>query len=107
MGCHIDGESYPFTASDFVAFGLVLHISIVNELEHASIKEASMKSILNSISLLFITLYGALCALNVVAEHDPGLVDPTLMFSISISFSAASMALGAVAFYYLPRMKER
>lgn len=101
------GRVTPFTAQDFVAFGLVLHISVVNELEHASIKGASMKNILNSISLLFITLYGALCALNVVAEHDPGLINPTLMFFISISFTAASMALGIVAFYYLPRIKEK
>lgn len=101
------GRVTPFIASDFVAFGLVLHISVVNELEHASIKEASMKSILNSISLLFITLYGALCALNVVAEHDPGLIDPTLMFFISVGFSTASMALGVVTFYYLPRIRER
>ncbi|MCP2010042.1 hypothetical protein L1274_003774 [Duganella sp. HSC-15S17] len=66
-----------------------------------------MKSILNSISLLFITLYGALCALNVVAEHDPRLVDPSLMFIISISFSTASVLLGVVAFYYLPKVRER
>ena len=66
-----------------------------------------MKSILNSISLLFITLYGALCALNVVAEHDPGLIDPTLMLFISIGFSSASMALGVVTFYYLPRMRRK
>ncbi|MYM95244.1 hypothetical protein [Duganella vulcania] len=101
------GRVAPFTASDFVAFGLVLHISVFNELEHASIKGAGMKNVLNSISLLFITLYGVLCALNVVAERDPGLVDPSLMFFISAGFSMASMALGVVAFYYLPRVKER
>ena len=51
------GTMEPFAVSDFVAFGLVLHISNINELEHYETNNPSWKTCHNGISILFITLY--------------------------------------------------
>ncbi|RFP15952.1 MULTISPECIES: hypothetical protein [unclassified Duganella] len=101
------GRVAPLAASDFVALGLVLHISIVNELEHVPSKEADIKTILNGTSLLFITLYGALHALTVLAEQNATLIDPTSILQDSIALAGASMALSLVVFQYLSRRSKR
>ena len=44
---------------DFIAFGLVLHISIINELEHLSPAHQTWKTVNNGISVIFIALYRA------------------------------------------------
>lgn len=50
-------------APDFVAFGLVLHISNINELEHISSEQnKGWKTIQNGISLTFVALYSVLYA---------------------------------------------
>ncbi len=49
-----------FNASDFVAFGLILHISNINEIEHFNDNEKSWKTIQNGISIGFISLYSVL-----------------------------------------------
>jgi len=43
--------------SDFVAFGLILHITNLNELEHIKIDDKSWKTIQNGISIIFISGY--------------------------------------------------
>lgn len=45
-------------SSDFVALGLVLHISIINEMEHISDDERDWKTIQNGVSIAFIAAYG-------------------------------------------------
>ncbi|MCC4271805.1 hypothetical protein LL254_13890 [Marinobacter nauticus] len=83
-------------ASDFIAFGLILHISNINEIEHLSDSDKSWKTIQNGTSILFIALYSVLFCLTMLSEGVPGFVDSqviklcvmTLAFvSFSISFS--------------------
>jgi hypothetical protein len=51
-------------SSDFVVLGLVLHISIINEIEHISESDQTWKTKQNGFSTAFIAFYGVLFALT-------------------------------------------
>ena len=72
-------------AVDFILFGLVLHISNINELEHFNDSEKSWKTIQNGTSLVFVALY---CSLYV--SHLYGEVGIVLLI--------VSMLLGIMSF---------
>lgn len=83
-------------ASDFIAFGLVLHISNINEIEHLSDFDKSWKTVQNGTSILFIALYSVLFCLTMLSESVPKFVDSKVIkvcvialafISFSISFS--------------------
>ena len=57
------------SSSDFVAFGLILHISNINEIEHISNLEKEWKTAQNGISILFIAFYSSLFALNLIGGN--------------------------------------
>lgn len=63
-----EGSVDLLSPSDFVAFGLVLHISNINEIEHFSVVEQEWKTIQNGISIAFIAFYSVLFALTLVGE---------------------------------------
>lgn len=52
-----EGSVDLLSPSDFVAFGLVLHISNINEIEHFSGVEREWKTSQNGISIAFIAFY--------------------------------------------------
>jgi len=58
-----------FAASDFVAFGLVLHISNINEIEHY-MRDRSWKTAQNGISIAFIAFYSVLFALTILGGNN-------------------------------------
>ena len=51
--------------SDFVAFGFVLHISNINEIEHLETNK-SWKTIQNGVSITFIAFYSILLSLTLI-----------------------------------------
>ena len=57
-----------FSPSDFVAFGLVLHISIINEIEHFTDVGKDWKTVQNGVSILFIAVYSVLFAVNIIGK---------------------------------------
>lgn len=59
--------SLMFSPSDFIAFGLVLHISNINEIEHFDI-EKNWKTAHNGISISFIALYSVLFTLTLMGN---------------------------------------
>lgn len=63
-----EGSVNLFSPSDFVAFGLVLHISNINEIEHFSGIEKEWKTAQNGISIAFIAFYSVLFALTLLGE---------------------------------------
>lgn len=63
-----EGSVDLLSPSDFVAFGLVLHISNINEIEHFSGVEREWKTSQNGISIAFIAFYSVLFALTLVGE---------------------------------------
>lgn len=63
-----EGSVNLFSPSDFVAFGLVLHISNINEIEHFSGIEREWKTAQNGISIAFIAFYSVLLALTLIGD---------------------------------------
>lgn len=58
----------PLSPSDFVIFGLVLHISNINEIEHFSHIEKEWKTIQNGVSIAFITFYSVLFSVSLIGD---------------------------------------
>jgi len=98
------GAVSPLAASDFVYFGLVLHISIINELEYLLSAELAWKTTQNGLSLIFITLYGALYAMAILGERNVGLVDAVVALKISIIFAVASISLSLTTLHHLSKL---
>ena len=88
-GVTSSGSVSPISSADFVAFGLVLHISNINEIEHFSGVDREWKTIQNGTSIAFIALYSVLFALNIIGG---GLVDANAM-------TACTCALSVVSFF--------
>src|SRR5471030_216246 len=88
----------PLAAADFISFGLVLHISIINEMEHLPASELAWKSTQNGISLMAITLYGALYAAAILGEKSMGIIDAAILLRISVgaAFLSASLSVGVI-----------
>jgi hypothetical protein len=101
------GAVSPLAAADLVAFGLVLHISVINELEHLPARERDWKTIQNGTSLIFITLYSALYAVTIIGEKSTNLIDTTVMLRSSMVFAAISSLLSLSVFHRLSKLNSR
>ncbi|MGE4260013.1 hypothetical protein [Shewanella sp.] len=86
------------SASDFVAFGFVLHISILNEIEYINGQKA-WKTFQNGLSILGIFVYGAFsCALML---HEAGTVgvDFKSLLNTAIISAIISFLLSLTVFF--------
>jgi hypothetical protein len=63
-----DGTVEPFAPQDLIAFGLVLHISNINEMKHLVTADRSWKIAHNGASLCFIAIYGAFFCLTLIGD---------------------------------------
>ena len=102
-----NGIVAPLVATDFVAFGLVLHISVINELEHLPAKDKNWKSVQNGTSLIFISLYCALFAISIISEKIIDLVDAELMLNSAIFFAIISTLLSFSVFYRISKLHQK
>ena len=82
-----EGSVDIFAASDFIAFGLVLHISNINEIEHFSAQKEQWKTIQNGGSIAFIAFYSILFAINLIGEK---IVDVEAITKCAIGLSVVS-----------------
>ncbi|MFB2744880.1 hypothetical protein [Aeromonas veronii] len=87
------------TASDFIAFGLVLHISNINEIEHLSDDEKSWKTIQNGTSIAFIAFYSVLFALIMVSEGMPLFIDAVAIKKCTVLLAAISLLISFSVFH--------
>lgn len=87
-----EGSISPFSPQDFIAFGLVLHISNINEIEHLGDREAPWKATHNAISAVFIAIHGVLYCMTLIGGE---LVDES-----AISNCAGGIALTSLAISY-------
>lgn len=78
-----------FSPSDFIAFGLVLHISNINEIEHYT-DDKSWKTAQNGTSIAFIAIYSVLFSLTIL-----GGVNPVINMNIA---KTCAMILALVSF---------
>jgi hypothetical protein len=91
----------PFAPTDFVAFGLVLHISNINELEHATEHNKAWKTIQNGVSVIFIALYSVMFAVTLLAEKSPKLFNASSLLVCVAALAATSLALSLSVVYRL------
>lgn len=82
-----------FNASDFVAFGLILHISNINEIEHFNDLEKSWKTFQNGTSIFLITVYSFLFAAHLFGQAHPGKINVGTVRTIAMILSGVSFYL--------------
>ena len=73
-----------------MAFGLILHISNINEIEHFSGADQEWKTSQNGISITFIAFYSVLFALTLVGE---AIVDVQAIKICTVALSAVSLLI--------------
>jgi hypothetical protein len=99
-GVTANGTLEGLAAPDFIAFGLVLHISNINEIEHLREVEPEWKTVQNGFSIAFIALYSVLYTLTLVAEK---LVRKDPLLYLTIVLSAVSFFMSYTVYYHLER----
>ena len=82
-----------FSASDFVAFGLILHISNINEIEHFNDLDKSWKTFQNGTSIFLITVYSFLFAAHLFNQANPGTINVGTVRTISMILSGVTFFL--------------
>lgn len=95
----INKENVTFlVATDFIALGLVLHISIINELEHLK-NEIDWKTVQNGMSITFIAAYSVLFSLGILNEEIPGMIDKSILLKSSVILVVTSFILSLSVFH--------
>lgn len=94
-----------FNSSDFVAFGLVLHISNINQIEHFNNLEKSWKTIQNGLSIVFIVLYGALFTCALFEQSTPGLIKTGVMKYAAMVLSLASFGISFAVYDRISKLE--
>ncbi|CAM4019200.1 hypothetical protein [Arcobacter cloacae] len=84
--------------SDIIIFGLIIHISIINELEHSN-EKAEWKTKQNGMSILFITVYSALFALILLSNEVSPMIDKNNITVLVIVMSMVSFFIGYSVHY--------
>ncbi len=100
-----DNQQVPLlNATDFIIFGLILHISNINEIEHFHDGHQSWKTFHNGSSILFIVMYAVLFACQLLGQSNPGLVNSTSMLVFTLALSAVSLLLSGSVYYRLSKL---
>lgn len=92
-------------APDFVAFGLILHISNINEIEHFNDSERSWKTIQNGLSIVFILFYGVLFACSLLGQSNPGLINVRAITNISMVLSLVSLGISFSVYHRISKLE--
>lgn len=95
-----------FNAVDFIVFGLILHISNINEVEHFDASEKSWKTFQNGLSIAFISFYSVLFASYLLGEANPGLINDETIKFLSIALGLASFALSYNVYHRVSKLDE-
>jgi hypothetical protein len=82
-----NGTIDPVAPSDFIVFGLVLHIANINEIEHLNGIGGRWKTFQNGMSVMFLVVYGLLFALTLnTASVDIDVIQQCVYVLCTVSF---------------------
>lgn len=95
-----------FNAADFVAFGLILHISNINEIEHFNDPKKSWKTTHNGISIVFISFYSVLFACSLLGQSNPGLIDVGAIKYAAIVLSLTSFGISYSVYRRIAKLRQ-
>lgn len=90
-------------AVDFVAFGLVLHIATINELEHVAGVSPSWKTLQSGLAVFFVAVYSVLYATSLVADK---IVDVRRLTYCATTMALASFLLNLSVFGRLDKVSQ-
>lgn len=93
-------------ASDFIAFGLILHISNINEIEHLRDSNKSWKTVQNGTSILFIALYSVLFSLVMLSESAPNFIDSLVVKICVIVLAFISFSISLSVFHRISNIQR-
>ncbi len=93
-------------AADFVAFGLVLHISNINQIEHFNNLEKAWKTIQNGLSIAFISFYSVLFACSLLGQSNPGLINVRSITYFSIGLSFVSFLISFIVYDRISKIEH-
>ncbi|MCL6272236.1 hypothetical protein M3P05_20145, partial [Sansalvadorimonas sp. 2012CJ34-2] len=79
-----------FVPSDFISFGLVLHISNINEIEHFDNIDRNWKTVQNGTSICFIAFYSILYSLTLFGDK---FIDQSAIKFCTIGLAIISFSL--------------
>lgn len=96
-----EGSIEAFSPQDFIAFGLVLHISNINEVEHIISADGSWKTVQNSVSSFFITIHGALFCLTLIGGD--AIDQQAIMYGV-VLISLASLSISYSLFKRIEKL---
>lgn len=94
--CLLTNKEWKFiiNPADFVLFGMVLHVSVINELEHYEANDKSWKTLQMGTSIVAIMVYSGLLMTTMIAEVNAQILDISAIRAISALFILASIFLG-------------
>lgn len=95
------------SASDLVSFGLVLHVSNINELEHLSRVDKDWKTIQNGVSIIFIALYSVLYTAILIGDKNTEIIEQDAILYSVTALSFVSTALSLSIFHRISAQKPR
>ena len=93
-----------FSAPDFIAFGFVLHVSVINEIEHIYNEDRSWKTVFNGLSIVFIVFYSLLLTCTVIHEANQSLINKVALVYCSMGLAAVSLFISLGVFYRLEKI---
>lgn len=100
-GCSDAGFIEFLNPSDFVAFGLVLHISNINEVEHYQ-NDATWQTTQNGVSIIFIVVYAGLFIINLLSQKITALNQESIKYC-SVVLSLVSFMISFAVFHRLSK----
>lgn len=98
-----DGDVELFYSADLITLGLILHVSIINEIEDIPDSYFGYKTAYNGTSILFITIYGFLLAHQTGVMPD---IDERKILNLAKYLSITSLLMG-FSLYGILRFGER
>ena len=90
--------------TDFVVFGLILHITNINELEHFESNDKTWKTIQNGTSIIFIAIYGLIFGTSCISAVNPEMFEKDVMIFSSMILSIASFLISYSIFDRMSKM---
>ena len=92
-------------AADLAVFGLILHISNINEIAHFDEPGQSWKITQNGISIAFISWYSILLASHLLEQTQPGIINETFVRFIAMTFCGVSFILSLSIYSRLSKLE--
>lgn len=92
------GDISMLVPTDVISFGLVLHISMINEIEHVK-GDHSWKTVINGVSIMFLTLYGGFSGILILANDDNKLVNTDSTLALVTFLAIISFGIGVAVFF--------